>query len=155
MVILKKIIYVLYSFTYGCVGSFLPHVLFFSRGGGGYSPAAGLVQWLLLLQSRALGSTGSAVVLCRLPMCRAQAQRLCCVDSLCTEHRLSSCDAWARCPMACGILTDPGSNLCPLHWQVDSQLLDHQGSPYFLTSHTPHPRIVWGAGLQNRHSLAM
>ena len=68
---------------------FATHVLFFSRGGGGYSPAAGLVQWLLLLQSRALGSTGfsscvvsapyvqssgSAVVLCGLPMCRAQAQ---------------------------------------------------------------------------------
>ena len=68
---------------------FATHVLFFSRGGGGYSPAAGLVQWLLLLQSRVLGSTGfsscvvsapyvqssgSAVVLCGLPMYRAQAQ---------------------------------------------------------------------------------
>ena len=24
------------------------------------------------------------------------------------------------CPEACGILPDQGSNLCPLHWQVDS-----------------------------------
>ena len=30
---------------------------------------------------------------------------------------------------ACGILPDQGSNPCPLHWQVDSQPLCHQGSP--------------------------
>ena len=24
------------------------------------------------------------------------------------------------CPAACGIFLDDGSNLCPLHWQVDS-----------------------------------
>ena len=30
---------------------------------------------------------------------------------------------------ACGILTDQGSNPCPLHWQADSQPLHHQGSP--------------------------
>ena len=28
-----------------------------------------------------------------------------------------------------GILPDQGSNLCPLHWQADSQPLRHQGSP--------------------------
>ena len=33
------------------------------------------------------------------------------------------------CPTACGILPDKESNLCPLHWQVDSQSLGHQGSP--------------------------
>ena len=34
---------------------------------------------------------------------------------------------------ACGILPDQGSNLCPLHWQADSQPLRHQGSPaHFL-----------------------
>ena len=32
-------------------------------------------------------------------------------------------------PEACGIFQDQGSNLCPLHWQVDSQPLDHQRSP--------------------------
>ena len=31
--------------------------------------------------------------------------------------------------MVCGIFLDQGSNLCPLHWQVDSQPLRHQGSP--------------------------
>ena len=33
------------------------------------------------------------------------------------------------CPLACGIFPDQGQNLCPLHWQVDSEPLDHQGSP--------------------------
>ena len=34
------------------------------------------------------------------------------------------------CSAACGILPDQGSNLCPLHWQADSQPLRHQGSPF-------------------------
>ena len=33
------------------------------------------------------------------------------------------------CSAACGIFPDPGWNLCPLHWQADSQPLRHQGSP--------------------------
>ena len=36
------------------------------------------------------------------------------------------------CAAACGIFPDQGSNLCPLHWQADSQPLCHQGSPVFL-----------------------
>ena len=31
------------------------------------------------------------------------------------------------CPAACGIFPDQGSNPCPLHWQAESQALDHQG----------------------------
>ena len=42
--------------------------------------------------------------------------------SLVLEHGLS-------CSAACGIFLDQGLNLCPLHWQVDSYLLFHQGSP--------------------------
>ena len=41
------------------------------------------------------------------------------VVSLVVEHRL-----WAHklsCSVACGILTDQGSNLCRLHWQEDHQ----------------------------------
>ena len=34
-----------------------------------------------------------------------------------------------NCPTACGILPDHRSNSRPLHWQVDSQPLDHQGNP--------------------------
>ena len=33
------------------------------------------------------------------------------------------------CSAACGIFPDQGSNLCPLHWQADSQPLRHWGSP--------------------------
>ena len=36
------------------------------------------------------------------------------------------------CSAACGILPDQGSNLCPLHWQADSQPLRHQGSPTLI-----------------------
>ena len=32
------------------------------------------------------------------------------------------------CSVACEIFPDQGSNLCPLHWQADSQPLHHQGS---------------------------
>ena len=44
------------------------------------------------------------------------------------------------CSAACGIFPDQGSNPCPLHWQVDSQPLRHQGSPMaggFLTTAPP------------------
>ena len=64
--------------------------------------------WLLLLQSmdfsscstQALGMQASVVVACGF-----------------------------SCPLACGILPDQGSNLFPLHWQVDSLPLGHQESP--------------------------
>jgi len=37
------------------------------------------------------------------------------------------------CSAACGIFAEKGSNLCPLHWQVDSYLLYHQGSLDFFS----------------------
>ena len=36
------------------------------------------------------------------------------------------------CSTACGIFPDQGSDLCPLHWQADSQPLHHQGSPCMI-----------------------
>ena len=36
------------------------------------------------------------------------------------------------CSVACGIFPDQGSNPCPLHWQVDSCQLRHQGSLFFI-----------------------
>ena len=45
-------------------------------------------------------------------------------------HRLNSCGAWLCCSAACGILLDQGSNLCLLHWQVESLPPSLQGSPY-------------------------
>ena len=38
------------------------------------------------------------------------------------------------CPAACGIFPDQRLNPCLLHWQADSQTLDHQGSPGFFLS---------------------
>ena len=38
------------------------------------------------------------------------------------------------CSAACGIFPDQGSNLCPLHWQADSQPLRHQGRPPIIFS---------------------
>ena len=48
------------------------------------------------------------------------------------------------CSAACGILPDQDSNLCPLHWQADSQPLRHQGSPLpsFLHSSALHPATL-------------
>lgn len=48
------------------------------------------------------------------------------------EHRLS-------CSVARGVFLDQGLNACPLHWQMDSQSLDHQRSPplSFLQSNLP------------------
>ena len=43
-------------------------------------------------------------------------------DSVVVAHRLS-------CSAAYGIFPDQGLNPCPLHWQVDSYPLSHQGSP--------------------------
>ena len=60
------------------------------------------LRWLLLLRSTGSRHAGSVVV----------------------AHGLS-------CSTACGIFPDQGSNMCPLHWQADSQPLRHQGSPVF------------------------
>ena len=38
--------------------------------------------------------------------------------------------------VACGIFLDRGTNTCPLHRQVDSQPLCHQGSPVFISFHS-------------------
>ena len=39
------------------------------------------------------------------------------------------------CSTACRIFPGQGSNPCPLHWQADSSLLCHQGSP--------NPKFSW------------
>ena len=69
----------------------------------------------------------------QLSSCSAQASH-CSGFSCCRAQALG---AWASlavalglsCFTACWIFQDQESNLCPLHWSVDSQALDHQGSP--------------------------
>ena len=61
--------------------------------------------------------------------------RLVAVASLVAEHRLKGVKASVvvahrlSCSAACGIFPNQGSNPCPLHWQMDSLPLGHQGSP--------------------------
>ena len=75
-----------------------------ASGGHSSSQCVGLsLSWPLLLRSTASRGAGSVVV----------------------AHGPS-------CSAACGILPDQGSNPCPLHWQADSQLLRHKGSPLTL-----------------------
>ena len=84
---------------------------------GGFSSlqCAGFSLWWLLLL-RSTDSRYASFSSCGL---RALGVRA----SVVVVHGLS-------CSAACGILPDQGSNPCPLLWQVDSQPLCHQGSPY-------------------------
>ena len=58
------------------------------------------------------------------------------VASLAVEHRLQGTQASVVVAhvlsrsAACGIFLDQGWNLCPLHWQMVSEPLDHQGNPF-------------------------
>ena len=62
--------------------------------------------------ARAVGHVDSVVATCWLQS----------TGSIVVLHGLS-------CAKACGIFPEQGSNLYLLHWQVDSSLLSHQGSP--------------------------
>ena len=59
------------------------------------------------------------------------------MGSVAVVYRLS-------CPVVHGTFPDQGLNPCPLHWQVDSQLLDHQGSPpnFFSRRFEYHEKIL-------------
>ena len=96
-------VYFIYLFIFGCVGSsFLCVSLVVASGGHSSSRCAGLsLSWPLFLRRTSSRRAGSVVV----------------------AHGPS-------CSAACGIFPDQGSNLCPLHWQADSQPLHHQGSPW-------------------------
>ena len=97
-------------FIYSFINFWLRWVFVSVRGlspvaaSGGHPPlqCTGLpLSWPLLLQSTGSRHAGSVIV----------------------AHGTS-------CSAACGIPPDQGSNLCPLHWQADSQPLHHQGSPH-------------------------
>ena len=95
----------------GWAGS-LPCTGFLVVVNGGFS-----LWWLFLLWST--GSRCSVVAACMFSSCGSWALR----------NGLSSQVHGFSCSVACGIFPDQGLNPCPLHWQADSLLLDHQGSP--------------------------
>ena len=109
----------IYLFIFGCVGSsFLCKGFPLAAASRGHSSSwcVGLsLSWPLLLQSTSSRRTGSVVV----------------------AHGPS-------CSAARGIVPDQGSNLCPLHWQADSQPLHQQGSPAHCLF-----EIIWGFHLKN------
>ena len=89
---------------------------------GGYSPLHGFSLWWLLL----LQDTGSKA---------RRLQPLWPVGSIVAAPRLQSAGSVVVAPglsysEACEVFLDQGSNL--LHWQVNSSLLSHQGSPVSL-----------------------
>ena len=84
---------------------------------GDYSslPCTGFFLWWLFLL-RSMGSRTHGLSIC---------------SSQALEHRLNSCGVHllhVSCSTACEIFLYEGSNLCFVHWQVDSLPLSHQGS---------------------------
>ena len=70
------------------------------------------------------------------------------MGSIVVAHGLS-------CSTAGGIFLDQGSNPCLLHWQVDSQPLDHQGNPMLSSqnktnSNSKESRDLSGTGPEPR-----
>ena len=100
-VIFKKFLFIIYFWLCWVFVSVRGLSLVVASGGHSSSRCAGLSLSRPLL----LRSTGSR-----------------CVGSVVVAHGPS-------CSTACGIFPDQGTNLCPLHWQADSQPLRHQGSP--------------------------
>ena len=80
------------------------------------------------LQLQAQASRCSGVSCCRAWALDHMSFSSC--SSQAIEYRLNACGALAQlsCSTACGIFSDQGSNLCLLHWQVDSLPLSLQGS---------------------------
>ena len=60
--------------------------------------------------------------------------RALCTASLVVARGLSGYGCGLSCPAVCGMLLEQGLNLCSLHWQVDSELLDNQGNSILHSS---------------------
>ena len=103
----------LHLFIFGCARSSLLCTGFFSSCRG----------WGLLSSSSAWASHCGAFSYCRAQAC-AWAQHLWLPASRAQAQQL-----WHTSLVAPRILLDQGPNLCLLHWQADSLLLSHPGSP--------------------------
>ena len=127
---LKKIFVYIYIYFFGCARSYLQHA-------GSSVVPCGIFNFYYL---SIFGCAGSSLLHglsfysvqashCNgFSCCGAQAldgglQELQLVDSVIVTRR-------PNFPATCGNFPDLESSPCPLHRQVDSQLLDHQGSPH-------------------------
>ena len=116
------------------------------------SPPGSSVHGIFLVILFIFGCVGSLLLWgissscsAQIPHCRGfsccGAQALGCADFSSCGNVLNSCGSRAldsgsiavthrfRCSAACGIFLDQGSNLCLLHWQMDSLSLSLQGRP--------------------------
>ena len=84
---------------------------------------------LLFIGLFLFGCTGSLLLCSSYSVAVVQQASHCSGFSCCGARRLDSCGYGLSYPKACRIFSDQGSNPCPLHWQADSYLPDHQGSP--------------------------
>ena len=96
------IFFIIYIFIYfGPAGSLSLHGCFSSCGECGLFPSCG-VDWSLQrpLWLQSMGTCVSVVAAFGLPVGGSQA----------LEHRLSSCETWVSCSVACGVVPDQGSS---------------------------------------------
>ena len=94
-------------------------------GSGGYSLVA--VHGLLV--------SVASLVVCGAQALVVEAHGLISCGLRVLEHGLNSCVAHGlSCSSVCGIFPVQGSNLCPLHWQMNSYPRSHQGSPLIVIS---------------------
>ena len=112
MIFIKKTIYL---FIFGCAGSSLPLRLFSS------------CSWWGLPSSWGVRASHSGGFSCCRPRLQGAGSSVVSATGLQSPGSVGMMHKLI-CSSACGILPDPVSNLCLLHWQVDSLPLSHQGS---------------------------
>ena len=131
----------LYLFIFGCTGSSLLQGLFLvcSEQGLRFVVLCGLlIARASLAVKRKLQVLGLQVL--QQAGLVAAALRLQSLYSVVATHRFS-------CSVACGIPLDQGQSPCPLHWQADSYLLYHQGSPGML--------LLNSRGAKNKNEISI
>ena len=71
------------------------------------------------------------------------------------ERRLSSCDTWFSCSVACRVYPHQGSNPCLLHWQVGYLSLRHQGSVSIFHLLFPPWSLSWPLPFFRAHTHSL
>ena len=104
----------------------------------GLSPRAASSAYSLAAVPRFLLAVASLIVDYGLQYLWIGAQYSQCPGFRPQDQQLWSKSVWINCPKSRGIGPDQGSNLSPLHWQVDSSPLDHQGRPQQLFKQHEH-----------------